>query len=138
MSTFLIGISIKSLKQQAAHSGTKCLKPTRNRFTLVGYIVISRVCKATFHISVFGKWMNFIFKIRQIVASLSKNRQFAKNVFPFLAGFLHLAHLCSRFWNNVLKGGMNEKWKHAQENVKDFKNQEKIFHTVCQHFCGLF
>ena len=51
-----------------AHSGTKCLKPARNRFISVRYIIISRFFKAIFNISVSGKWMNFIFKIRQIVA----------------------------------------------------------------------
>jgi hypothetical protein len=55
----------------APHSGTKCLKPARNRFTSVFYIVISRFLKATFSISVSGKWMNFMFKIRQIVAGIS-------------------------------------------------------------------
>ena len=52
-------------------SGTKCLKPARNRFTSVCYIVISRFFNATFNIFVSGKWMNFIFKIRQIVAGIS-------------------------------------------------------------------
>ena len=55
---------------QASHSGTKCLKPTRNRFISVCYIVISQFLKTTLNISVSGEWMNFIFKIRQIVAGV--------------------------------------------------------------------
>ena len=54
-----------------AHSGTKCLRPARNSFTSVFYTVISRFFKATFNISISGKCMNFIFKIRQIVAGIS-------------------------------------------------------------------
>ena len=35
-------------QDQASHSGTKCLKPARNRFTSICYIVISRFKKQTF------------------------------------------------------------------------------------------
>ena len=55
----------------APHSGTKCLKPARNRFTSICHIVISRFFKATFNISVSGKWMNFLLKICQIVPGIS-------------------------------------------------------------------
>ena len=72
----------------APHSGTKCLKPARNRFISVCYIVISQLFKATFNISVSGKWMNFIFKIRQIIAGISQNSQFPKFIISISGGFL--------------------------------------------------
>ena len=75
-------------KCMARHSGTKCLKPARNRFISVCYIVISQLFKATFNISVSGKWMNFIFKIRQIIAGISQNSQFPKFIISISGGFL--------------------------------------------------
>ena len=57
--------------QRAAAQWYQMSKPARNRFTSVCYIVISRFFKTTFNNSVSRKWMNFIFKIRQIVAGIS-------------------------------------------------------------------
>ena len=83
--------------EAAPHSGTKCLKPAGNRFTSVCHIMISPFFKATFNISVSGKWTNFLFQVRQIDANKNYNSQFPIIFNPIFGGFLRFGTTVHRY-----------------------------------------
>ena len=65
-----------SFRFSASHSDSKWIKPARNRFTSVCLMWFHEFFKATFSVSISGKWMSITFKIGQTVAGISIISQF--------------------------------------------------------------
>ena len=92
---------------------TVASKPARNRFTSVCFNVTSPFFKLTFSISVSGKGMSFTSKTCQTLVGISMICQSFTDFFiQFLAGFCHLACMCTATvaycnqpgaWNKVIK-----------------------------------